>query len=190
MPIVSRQDAWCGGPAKLIVTYSAKDRTFSAKLPERVAEKIGRPEVHGRTQKEVEDSFFTAGKEYKERLTSRRKILAYKVKMNVEIKRPGGTWLQRKDISFADHMDVMGIGWTILTETECDGEKRYEREGRRFGEVFHKSEWTIIDWTEEREAFFRDATEAFKKLMIRIDGFFADEKAVLAVIDSGTKLLA
>lgn len=54
---------------------------------------------------------------------------------------------------------------------------------------YNTKEWTVIDWTVEREEFFKNAIYSFEELMLKINNFFTDKDNVLKIIDSGQKFL-
>lgn len=126
MPIIKRQRTWCGGiETTLIIKYSTKEKIFIADLPEQIAQALGKNRVWSETEDKAERAFYEAGKEYKERQTTIRKVIAYRIEIQASISRDDKNVLSREDIHFTDCDHAMGLGYKVLNETKFGDKVNY-----------------------------------------------------------------
>lgn len=186
MPVVSREKISFGdkGDFKKEIVYSSKSKDFTIALPDWMAEIVGYDKICYHTEDGADKRFWEAYEEYKKRLTKRQKVIAYIVQINADVSSENGEecLLSKNDISFFEGDYAFGIGYKVLTESVYDDRKTYyDMENHR---ITLNGEWTIIDWTEQREKFFKETIKDLENLILRVNEFFQDNNKLLKLIDN------
>ncbi|KKL57554.1 hypothetical protein LCGC14_2234230 [marine sediment metagenome] len=174
----------------MIVKLSARDGTFSIELPEKIGKTLGKEFVTGKTLESVETAFSKSLKEYKKLLTKRKKVIWYEFKKVCNIRdEKGGCVLTRQEISFCEGTAVQ-LNYDIMYEHDVAGDKTLLWKNGNWTGKSIRDNPTYMDWTEDREQFFKDTKQFLEMLILRADKFFSsDKKTLLKMIDSKTRLL-
>jgi hypothetical protein len=175
----------------LVVKYSAKNQKFTIEFPAAVAEAMHVTVARGSSEKEARDYFNKICKEYETEKTKHRKVIAYKIDINAHICEDEGdeyrVIFDRKDIHFSDCDSALGMGYEVLQESTIKDNVSYRRlSGSRFD---LKSDWTVIDWTEERELFFKKTIGSLENLIMMIDDYFKNKEKLIEKIDQKSPLI-
>ena len=79
------------------------------------------------------------------------------------------------------------MGYEVLQESTIKDNVSYRRlSGSRFD---LKSDWTVIDWTEERELFFKKTIGSLENLIMMIDDYFKNKEKLIEKIDQKSPLI-
>lgn len=201
------------------VRFSSRSGLFSITLPRQIQERMNVGEVSSDTMKGVQAEFKKTVDMYKAAQTTERKVIVYKVEVNAWVWRlpdgaPAGSddddasvVFQANDISFAD-----GCGLTIFAEVmvertlrTADGEESLSYEevdehtlpkslglgNNRIADRFGTTEDVrVIDWTPEREAWFRDVGLRLEDMVVNVCRTLGDTERALQLMDSGRMLMA
>jgi hypothetical protein len=171
-----------------IIKVSAKNGLFTIDLPERIAKFYREEQVFAKTLDEVERAFKKKLEDYKERISKIRKVIVYNFQSTCYIfDKMGNKCIFRKeDISFAEGT-ALGLEWTIGYETDINGEKNYTYENEN--NFYINDKYTVIDWTQKREDFFKGFQRKLEYLILKIERFTKNKKKFLQLIDDRVKLL-
>lgn len=194
------------------VQFSAKTGDFSIKLQSKIVDKLGTgSHVRAKTIEEVEKKYWNAIKAYREAKTTRRKVIAYKVEVQVNIHRVDeGVFFKKKDISFADgcgltvyaniaieetHHHVKGedhVSYEQVDDTLLPRSMHESRHGVGLRDGCLDRGIHIIDWTLKREKWFASIGLQLEAMVMKVSETLGneDEGAVLQLIDSGHMLMA
>ena len=182
------------GPIKYTrrVVFWLKDKKFRCDIPKEAREVLGFQRITADSLKELEQKYDKAAQDYDSKIVKRRKVIVYSLdaKMVEEnLNFGGGTPLDQ------------GAGLTVfarvmeeLTYERRDRDKRYETVKSSLPEAmcYHwgephivdvNNEMKVIDWTPEREEFFRQLGEALCELIRRCHKALSDDKKLIKAID-------
>jgi len=192
MPVVSREKITFPGHGEFVkkIKYTSRSESFSIDLPNWMAESLDYSRVEGNTEIIARRKFDEAYEEYKARKTSIRKVIAYAVQIHAYIFDENDVCLlNKKDITFFEGDCAFGMGFKILHEsTYNDRITYYVADGHRH-KVDINDGWIVIDWTEDREKFFKETMKELESLILRVNKFFEDDKKFLDMIDNNQRLL-
>lgn len=209
MPVISRENYplhdeeakkrgwdWRKKGFQKVTTYSSKNRKrggFQIKLPDYMEGVLGKSIVWGHTQDEVDKAFNDRILEYNIRIASKRKVILYSILANVD------TIIDGK----AFNIDTLGLYsdkqkystglaiWSVVcweTKTERGGFKYYDDKGYSVSKPSYKSHYEVIDYSPEREAFFKALSEQIALMVYNADNFLKEKKKLLELIDSSRAL--
>jgi hypothetical protein len=220
MGVVKSTKTWFEGKEFVRrVRFSSRDGRFAVTLPKVVERTMGICEVGSDTFEGVEREYKRVLKKYRESKTTERKVIIYKVEANAWVVRTpdgapaniedddGSVVFQVKDISFADgcgitvYADVM-IERTLRTAGGEESVSYEDVEGHtlprslsggdsrvadQFGAV---DDAQVIDWTPEREAWFRHVGLQLENMVMNVCETLGDPKKAVELMDSGRMLMA
>jgi len=183
----------------LVVKYTSTDDFFYVDLPDYIQSVVGKRMVRSDTRKGAIEAFKKAVREYEIRVLSKRKIILYLFRANVKGEVNGepyekytlSLYHQQRELSSA-----LNLWWTVCYETglpEHTNAKEntlyYNLDGSKLDLPYTSREDRIaIDWTEDREAFFRSFSQQLAELVYKADGFLNKTDDLLKLIDSGNLL--
>ena len=210
MPQVRSRTVRFDGENYVRKTTVDKDGVFKIIIPTTAREILGIKEVTADTVEKVERLWMKKIEEYKTAKTTTRKVIHYRFENNSSIMGPDSKdpddqicIYSSSDISFCNGVAIaLSAGVFIEAETVySDGKKtyRYEEVESTFPSSMHGSHTdfgpsvryredslkSMIDWTPEREAFFKQMGEAIEQLILKMDGVMNDKKKLLEIADSG-----
>jgi len=138
--------------------------------------------IRGDRPQETLDKFVSQCHQYTRALTQKRKILAYKVTYNDSWRFERGIGLF---LEWASGWEVTAGGHVMLYKHEPPDEPGTVicNQGHLF-----RGEWDdvqVMDWTEERENFFRSLEDALEKLKSNCRMFLGDVGKLVLAIDGG-----
>jgi hypothetical protein len=184
------------------IEFDSKRELFVMKTPRHVKEVAGRMEVSGKTLEALRKEFSELVKEYGELVASRRKVIVFRV--NAHVKREegdpgeehfagGGRW----NAKAFDMAGKLKLQFFIGYETTKGEEKEYKdelgmRPERELFDSFYCRNGEpprgvhVVDWSAEREAFFRSMLDGIEKAKKRLDAIFDHEKAedIMSLVDA------
>ncbi len=203
MPQVRSRTVRFDGRDYVRKTTVDKHGVFRIRLPMAAREILKCDEISAPTLKEVERLWDEKVREYKAARTVERKVIYYKVSSNSNLYGPD-EHDPSDDISFCEGVAI-AVAAQVLTETKItysNGEETYSYRRERCtlpGSMCdvdrsfrpdHEDEYDhVIEWTPEREVFFKELGEAIEKLILKMNSLLGDRKQLLAVIDSGARIL-
>lgn len=181
------------------VNYRSKSAMFNISLPAVTHGVLKTKEVWGKTQAEVEDFFRKKIDEYKKALTTKKRVILYTTHISlwneIDDSGFGGDDLDRdldssdarRRIEQAGHLELH-FAYNLGYETDIAGTKSYTNEG---GDTIHvlRGEIQAIEWTAEREEFFKTLRQGFNDLAWKLHHFVNNETNVLKLIAKGGRLL-
>lgn len=192
-------------PMKFDIHYNQKKRFHVTSFPDRVltlsAHENSVATEGFDTEKLLVDHFREIVNIYHEKIASSKKVIAYKLYGSSEIvmNKVGDHSFSGFRNGISKRVDTDGSGYSIgfdyivLLETTKNG-KRYN-EVNMDGSIgydrdyIRHNEWTIIDWTAEREQAFVMLADGMYSLMVKICAALGSEKKAIAFLDSKVKLL-
>jgi hypothetical protein len=202
MPTISRSDAMFGGVRYTrTVNFSNKTRLFSVAIPKECTDILGYDRISDATLDGLEKKYHDESQKLLDAKAKTRKVILYKVLMNCA----------HDDLPKCDAFEKLGynhdgIGVQVIAGVYL--EKKFSFQGDRQNTIYELVEssipklisedgiydWNhdksrILDWTPEREEFFRTFGDAMSKLCRMVSKFFGDEKELLALIENGARIL-
>lgn len=188
-----------GKPWTGSIKFESKNESFFMNLPKEISEKTGRRTVQAGTLEELREDFKSAINEYGELIKTSRKIIAFraKSKLKKEDGHPGetregysGIFGQRSSV-FEGQLE---LAFAVGMEAKRGGRLEYkDLNGSRFDDDLiswsgsPKYGTRVVDWTAEREAFFRSMIDSIERAKEKMDKLFDHEETetILGIIDSG-----
>lgn len=197
MPQVRSRTVRFDGKSYVRKTTVDKDGVFHIRLPMAARDILKCDEISAPTLKEVEKLWDEKMGKYKSARTIERKVIYYRIQCN-------SSEYEGEDISFCDGV-ALAVAAQVLTETKgtySDGKKSYSyrveksslpdsmtRVDRSFHGLQNEDPDCMIDWTPEREAFFKQVGEAIDQLIVKLDSVLNNRERLLEIIDSGARVL-
>lgn len=192
MAVIRKEHIYVAGEKfDLVVKYSARDQQFSIEFPLKVSENMHVYSAIGSSEKEARAYFDKICKEYTENETKTRKVIAYRTDINVRVFEGEGSdrkfIFERSDMHFCDCDCALGIGYEILQESTITDKVTYRslRGDRRD----LRDRWEVIDWTEEREAFFKNTVGALENLIVAVHSYFQSSETLVKNIEQKNPLM-
>ncbi len=204
MPTIHKSDVSFGGVKYTrIVNFSNKSKKFYVDIPKECANVMGYERIEDESLNGLEKKFLEGSEQFLNSKAKIRKVIAYKILMNCGE-------VQEREIRFESlgyHEDGIGIQVIagVYNEKVFDfkdgrGKKTknimYESipssiPGFMSEEIYYwnREKYKIVDWTPEREEFFRTFGEAMSKLCRMVRDFLGDEKKLLDLIAKGARIL-
>jgi hypothetical protein len=195
MPKVSKESVYLGhdlGTVKMEIVFSAKFGSFTIKLPDQVKNILGKGEVSSETFDGVKNEFKMAMKAYRQALTTERKVIRYRFKAKAEFiieeKEDGCKWFCANEVSFAEGT-ALDLFYLVCMERTVDNKKAYYHLNGNY--ISHESDKDkTMEWTAEREAFFKALTHGLEQSIMKAHNFFnANSDDIMKFIDSGGRLM-
>jgi len=192
MAVIRREQNYVAGEKfEIVVKYSARDQQFSIAFPAKVAECMHASVATGPSEKEARTYFDKICKEYTESETRTRKVIVYKADINARVFEGEGSdrrfVFEKSDIHFCDCDCALGIGYEVLQESTITDKITYRSLRGDYRDL--KSGWEVIDWTEEREAFFKKTVGALEKLIVAVHDYFKCKETLVKNIDQKNPLM-
>jgi hypothetical protein len=152
--------------------------------------------IKGTSPESIHTTLYRAIENYHSTNKKEKKIIAFKFKFN-----SNKNYFNHTDkISFAE-TPALSLWWRIYYHiTFPDGrEKIFSHPFKGYGNICspkfdkyveqYENKW--IDWTQEREEFFQQATDSMELMIEKISGFFAkDSDEIALLVDSKAGLLS
>ena len=203
MPIVTREEIWTKLPKKkYIVKISFTKRNgFSADIPGEITDRVGylfKKSDKGHDGRHASYENIIA---YVKRLfdaydnhgCEKKKIISYNVRLVTTLPAPLGRGDAREplwgesgnSISFSKREDLVRLEYEILWKHYYDDTYYYydEKDEKLVSKGFYKSE--EMDWTEQREAFFRTFKLGLQGLIMQLDSFLHEgDKSIEYIADN------
>lgn len=189
MAVVKTQDLQLPtGRFKLKVKCDAGGE-FSADFPSPMVYILGRSKAKGKSLKECETDFWAGVQDFKEAHTQKRKVIAYMMEGGGDLAFRCGIAMQLTAVVYEE------------TKIAVDGEKpRCEYSevestlpdemtyvGNRYSHYTFPQNAELIDWTPEREAFFKNLGDAMLAVVKAVSEI-RDADKLLALMESGSQL--
>lgn len=177
-------------PFMRTIRYSVKLTKFLIKLPTEVSVAMCVDDVAGDSESDVIDNFKAILKEYSGKKAKKKKIIVYKFPMSGEVKAGRKTHTFSDGYSSDAHNDYsLGIHYRIMFKCKLGDQDYYAHSDGTRDRWGLEDEDKSIDWTVERELFFKDLKDSLGKLMLKVDKFLCNKKSIMKMIESKTKLL-
>lgn len=194
MPIVSNTD-YCntelGIHYRKKLRYSPRDGGFSIDLPDQVTQILQQDSVNGKTDEETEKAFRDAMQRFKEAKTVSRKVIVYTIEFDVRFCDEEGHIKHYQPAPGIKEASSDRVGLRLMaavctehrTTVDVVGRSGKEPEVRCYYEHIDSSlpfkyegRWrsyggpkvNVIDWTPDREAFFKDIIDKLHVLILKI----------------------
>lgn len=141
------------------------------------------------------DSFRDALNDYHERTKQTKKVILYSLRGSTEMvmNKVGAGCYSGKKMGVSDKFStiegggyVFGFDYMVLVETSGTDKKRYyqlKEDGSTGREMRIGSDLYKIDWTPQREQFFKDMIGNLQRLVNDVSSFF-DQPNVIQVMDT------
>lgn len=167
------------------IIFDSEREVFRIKFPKYVKDVVTWEDASGKTLAEAREEWDRIIKEYGERVATRRKVILFTTKAEVRRQDPdpgedrGGS---RWNVKEFDYEGILKIRFFVGYETTKGDEKEYKDElghrpdqhftyyGRNIGD-----DVKVIDWTQEREDFFRSLIDTIERAKERMDTVFGFE---------------
>ena len=203
MPVINRERyRYEQGEFVRIIKFSSREGYFSCNLPPWIVEILNTKRVIGDTLDEVKNNYMKALKEAKTKSTVVRKVITYEIKVAGYIFRPtkespdGRCILRRNSRGWGSDISP----YTGLEIAYNVGEERTITVGGKtrieywdidpdMSSPSRESAFkTTIDWTPQREEFFKRLKYQMEELILKAVEFLDDSKTLLDMIDAGRML--
>lgn len=138
--------------------------------------------IRGDRPQETLDKFVSQCHRYVRALTQKRKVLAYKVTYDDSWHFERGTGLF---LEWESGWEVTVSGKTVLYKSEPPDDPNTVICNQRHLFRGDQDDVQVMDWTEERETFFRGLEKALEKLKNNCRMFLGDETKLAVAIDAG-----
>jgi len=204
MSTIHRSDMSFGGVVYTrIVNFSIKLRKFSVAIPKECAEVLGYERIEDESLDGLEKKYRDASEAFLNTKAKMRKIIVYRILMNCG----SDVRVGRSRFELLGYHDD-GIGLQVVAGVYVEKKYNFTKAGHEklnttydqvkssipdfmSEEVHHWNckKYKILDWTPEREEFFRTFGEAMSKLCQRVSDFLGDEKKLLELIANGSRIL-
>ncbi len=198
MPTITKCRAYFGGYYyQRTVTFSLKSKKFIVNLPKECTKVLPYWEISAESMKELEERFTQASNDYCSKTAKRRKVIVYRIEPHLvenevplDPGNPGG-----------DKGVGLSVFATVMNELTYESERRrktYEEIDSSIpvplGHTWSRLDelhdgYQVIDWTPEREEFFRKLGVALIELVKRCHDEFGEKQKLLKAIDNGSRLL-
>lgn len=182
------------------------DGEFSCQLPPQVHQLLGVSRVVGRTLSEVENNVKKTIAEYDAATTTKRKVICYKFQASCRIKDSDGRLvLELKEVSFSSGC-ALSLGAAVYTEDHVarrgqHDQYNYKKEQSTIpvslSDRIDVRSWlsephaNLLEWTPEREEFFRQMGLALEKLILKLHELTGDNEGLAQIAQTGNvKLLS
>ena len=205
MPVVSREviklddeearkQSSYGGALKFkkIITYSSTDDKFRIILPEYWHGPLGKKQVFADSRKLVNRLFIEARIEYEFRVKSKKKVIVYSFLSNIHIEIQGEK-IETDDLNIygekAETTTGLAIWYQVAWETVTKegGKKWYNLKGFSVDKPSYKSQFGVMDYTPEREEFFKLLSHEIAVLAFNAHSFLT-QKELPQIIDHSRAL--
>jgi len=192
MAVIRREKGYVAGEKfEIVVKYSARDQQFSIAFPAKIAECMHASVATGSSEKEARTCFDKICKEFTESETRTRKVIVYRTDINIRVFEGEGSdrrfVFEKSDIHFCDCDCALGIGYEVLQESTITDKITYRN--MQGGYRALKSGWEVIDWTEERETFFKKTVGALEKLIVAVHSYFQSSETLVKNIEQKNPLM-
>ena len=190
MPIVARYKIGLHGKDYIMqVGYSPRTKKFYVPLPDYVADLLGREQVEGENQRMAEQAFYDSITEYNAKAATTKKVIFYRFLSRI---REYGSSLEESDSAYVSKGEMIShgvaldlwflVGYIIRTP---DNQEEYLDEDKKKVGASH-SPWKYMDYTEERETFFREVRRMLTHQIEAMQNFFISNRdKVPELIDLG-----
>jgi len=176
------------------VQFDSSLDMFLSKLPKFVCDILGQnTTARGKSMAEMGEDWDRIVKEYGERVATKRKVIVFESEASVEREEgsPGedrGDGLGRYNAKAFEFKGKLSLRFLVVNETTRNGQKEYRDLNGHYIHDLSRSSWQrqleVIDWTAEREVFFRGVIDAIEKAKEKLDSIFDKEAhEVAALID-------
>lgn len=205
MPVVSREKfslhdeeakkrGWHytrGGFLK-ITKYTSKTKNFTIELPDYMQGVLDKKEVKGKTQDEVDNAFRKAIREYELRILSKRKVIIYSLLANVD-EEIEGKQFQMDNLGqygrVSENSTGMALWFQVCWETKDDIRyKYYDLNGYSVGRPSYSSHWDVMEYTPEREKFFKELSHRIAVLVYNANSVLGQKKKLINMINHSRAL--
>jgi hypothetical protein len=187
MAIIQKENIQiCGASVFIKITkFSAKSHKFSIELPDHYKELFDTKTIESETLNDVNKKFNQMIKDYDKLKSTRKKVISYRFSYNGYLEKDGKTVLDTRPSYKQDEEDKqsssISIHYEIIYRYKLDRYETFQKEDG--SNAYSSHDDTVIDWTPEREKFFKDFVETIGILAYRGKNFF-DQKDVIKQIDT------
>ena len=176
----------CGKTYEKRMTYRAGSGKFEIKVPAEIGEALHSMLASGATEKECDQNFTEIMLQFASLKQKKDKVILYRIDLEGKITRGGEVVYERGH--FTDDRGVkISFDYAVANRFRCGERTSYcDETGRK---IWMAGE-SVMDWTEEREAFFAGFQGALETAILRSNEFFKKNSKQLArLIDKRAKPL-
>jgi len=158
------------------MTYRSGGK-FEIKVPPQIGEAVHCLRVTGDTEKECDEAFLRLIVEFAGIKQKKDKVILYRVDLEAKIKDKRGKVIYDRG-HFADDRGVkIQFDYMVANRVRHGGTVAYfNDEGKK---VWIGGE-SVMEWTDEREAFFAAFQQALEQAILKADAFFGKNSKTLA----------
>lgn len=161
---------------------------FSAAYPPEMVRMLGKSKATGKSLKECETDFWAGVQDFKTANRKTRKVIAYRIETEGRSFRSGIGCNLTAQVYEEEFIEVDGQDpRKEYTELENSLPDEMTTLGMGESNYSYPQRAKIIDWTEEREAFFKHLGESLLAVINAVAEIRNTEK-LLELVDSGSKL--
>ena len=201
MPVVSRVTNYPFGEKFTEEIRVDAKGTFSIKLPSQAVSVLGYDEIKAPTLNQLKWDYRDTIDKVKAAATSKRKVILYSVRLHMSVVRDGKCVFAEKQISFAEGVAVQfQVGVYDEYTQVIDGKTKYRYENLKVdfpagaahgafelgyrGCPRDKRPESILEWTQEREDFFRRCAASMEAVGLTLAQLYDIDRTV-KIIESG-----
>jgi hypothetical protein len=146
------------------------------------------------TENGLKNATLLALQQWHEMIKAERKVIAYRLFASSKLirtregRKPGVSGKFTSDGGFRIPDYAFGVDYKVYIELNSNGLKYFPimENGEKCGRPEHiESEWIFIDYSEERELFFKGLGDNLQNLVYKVSAFF-DSPELLSIMDSNS----
>lgn len=156
------------------------------------------------TEAELQNAISRGVLQYKDFKQAQRKVIVYKASATAELtmhkENSNGDYrgnlngISRKLDSFGHGSEVasFGITYRVMMEIDRTNKKQYHHINEDGSLGFSKNITTreqVMDWSEEREAFFENIYSSMREMVLKMSKFIDQDADAVALLISGNQIL-
>jgi hypothetical protein len=187
MAIIQKENIQICGASEFtkITKFSAKTHKFSIELPEHYKKLFDTKTVESETLNGVNKKFNQMIKDYDKLKSTRKKVISYSFSYDGYLENNGKPVLDTREDYQQDEehkqRSYISVSYKIIYLYKLDHYETYQNEDGSSAYSSHDDK--VIDWTAEREDFFKNLVKSIAILAYKGKNFF-DQDDVLLKIDS------
>lgn len=201
MPVISKSKENCLGQQFTRVIKVNADGQFTSNVAPIITATLGVGEVSGASKSEMQRKYAELIERCENAVTTTRKVIVYKYKAHAYIMRDERCVLRRDDLSFAEGLGIC-LAAAVFEEVTTNDLTSYNEIESSIPESAlnchlaystpckHACNGHLIEWTEDREAFFAKICGAMEALALQMEALSDTSKVCELAEKGGLPMLA
>lgn len=159
------------------MTYRSGSARFEIKVPDEIADAVHTKLVHGSTEKECDESFTGVVLQFAGLKQKKDRVILYRIDLEGKIKDEKGKVIYNCGHFTDDRGVKIQFDYMVANRLRYGGTVSYfDDQGKK---VWIGGE-SVMEWSEEREAFFASFQQAMEQAILKANVFFGKNSQKLA----------